>query len=111
MGDSRQDLIVFHSAKELTHDQAALIREQIGGVADGLQVLICGPGDTVSMPMDTRRLYESVSRLHELVSELVQINQQLLASNQEMLAEIIEMHQEAEEVSNPEHHLGLGSLG
>lgn len=69
------------------------------------------PGVAVSNPFDVPALCESVSRLHEAVCDLIKVNQELLANNQEMLAEIIEMHQEAEEVSNPEHHLGLAGLG
>lgn len=111
MSESRQDLIVFHSSVHVTAKDCERIRAQVGLAVPGMQVLVCGPGDTISMPVDTRHLCGAVSRLQEMVSDLVQVNQQLLVSNQEMLAEIIEMHQEADESVNPEHHLGMGSLG
>ena len=103
--------VVFVSSGALSESASKTLVKRLQKSMPEHEVVFLPPGVVVSNPFDVPALCESVSRLHEAVSELVQVNQQLLASNQEMLAEIIDMHQEAEEVTNPEHHLGLGSLG
>lgn len=96
--------VVFVSSGALSGSATEALLAKLREAMPGHQLEMLPPGVALSNPFDVAALCESIAAL-------VQVNQQLLASNQEMLAEIIEMHQEAEEVTNPEHHLGLASLG
>lgn len=96
--------VVFVSSGALSESASKLLVKRLQKSMPEHEVVYLPPGVALSNPFD-------VSALCEAVSKLVEVNQQLLASNQEMLAEIIEMYQEAEEVTNPEHHLGMSSLG
>lgn len=103
--------VVFVSSGVLSEAASKTLIKRLEKALPGYEIAYLPPGVALSSPFDVPALCESVSRLHESVCDLIKVNQELLASNQEMLAEIIELHQDAEEVSNPEHHLGLGSLG
>lgn len=73
------DLLVFHSGVPLGVEAAERIRSQLKTVVGNYEVVICGPGDTVSMPMDTRLLCESINMLKGMVAELIQANQELVS--------------------------------
>lgn len=107
MGDN----VMFVSAGVMSESALIELNQKLHEAFPNHRFFLLPPGVSISNPFDVPALCESVSRLHESVCDLIKVNQELLANNQEMLAEIIEMHQEAEEVTNPEHHLGLASLG
>lgn len=100
MGDN----VMFVSAGVMSESALSELNQKLHEAFPNHRFFLLPPGVSVSNPFDVPALCESVCRLHESVCDLIKVNQ-------EMLAEIIEMHQEAEEVTNPEHHLGLGSLG
>lgn len=74
-----RDFLVFQSGSTLSREQGNRIKEMLSQVVPGLPVIVCEPGDSVSMPMDSRLLHDSIAGLCKCVNDLVQTNQQVLS--------------------------------
>lgn len=95
-----RDLLVFHSGVPLGSEDVGRIRSQLKTVVGNYEVVICGPGDTVSMPMDTRQLCESIKMLKDMVAELIQANQELVSG-------LLSMAEEGGVEPSTYSHLGM----
>jgi len=95
-----RDLLVFHSVKMLTDETVERIRSSLSEKYPEHEVIVCQPGDTVSMPMDTRHLCESIKMLKDMVAELIQANQELVSG-------LLSMAEEGGVEPSPYSHLGM----
>lgn len=95
-----RDLLVFHSGQMRPHESIEHIRSGLCAQFPQYEVIVCGPGDTVSMPMDTRHLCESVKMLKDMVAELIQANQELVSG-------LLSMAEEGGVEPSPLSHLGM----
>jgi len=95
-----RDLLVFHSGQMLHPEQIEHIRSGLSANFPQYEVIVCGPGDTVSMPMDTRHLCESIKTLKDMVAELIQANQELVSG-------LLSMSDDGGLETSPLSHLGM----
>lgn len=96
--------VVFVSSGVLSATATDELLNRLREAMPDRQFEMLPPGVALSNPFDVAALCDSIN-------SLVQVSQQLLAANQGMLAEILEMHADDDERVNPEHHLGMGTLG
>jgi len=100
-----RDIFVFHSSQKLSAEDALKIREKIVAQFPEYDVFLCGPGEMISLPMDTRHLCESVKMLKDMVIELIK-------ANQELVSEIMSIASDGgDQEPDPSHHLGMSHRG